>query len=86
MQGLKVEYNSLAPAYATCVESGQSLASVCVKGEPCSLLEGGVADLQEKWEKLRKLFGDLNEKLTAALVQACVHVLWPCNDVMVMSC
>ena len=42
---------------------------VCEEGQPRSDLEGNVADLQDKWEGLKKLFGDLNEKLTAALVQ-----------------
>ena len=64
-----MEYNSLAPAYASCVENGQSLAEVCEEGQPRSDLEGNIADLQDKWERLRGLFGDLNEKLTAALVQ-----------------
>lgn len=68
---MKVEYNSLAPAYASCVENGQSLAGMCEKGEPLSILEGDITDLQDKWERLSKLFGDLNEKLTAALVQVC---------------
>lgn len=64
-----MEYNSLAPAYASCVESGQSLAAMCENGEPRFILEGDVTDLQDKWETLSELFGDLNEKLTAALVQ-----------------
>ena len=51
------------------MENGQSLAEVCEAGDPRSVLEGNVADLQDKWERLGKLFGDLNEKLTAALVQ-----------------
>ena len=44
---------------------------MCEKGEPCSALEGDITDLQDKWERLSKLFSDLNEKLTAALVQVC---------------
>lgn len=68
-QSLKVEYNSLAPLYASCVESGQSLVEVCEEGGARVELEGSVVDLQDKWERLRQLFGDLNEKLTAALVQ-----------------
>lgn len=64
-----MEYNSLAPAYASCVENGQSLAEVCEDGVPLSVLQENIADLQDRWERLKKLFGDLNEKLTAALVQ-----------------
>ncbi len=59
----------MAPTYASCVENGQSLADACEEGEPRSDLEGNIADLQDKWERLDKLFGDLNAKLTAALVQ-----------------
>lgn len=67
-----MEYNSLAPAFASCVENGQSLSEVCEEGDPRSDLQENVADLQDKWERLKKLFGDLNEKLTAALIQVSV--------------
>ena len=54
---------------AACVENGQSLAEKCEAGEPKTALEGDISDLQAKWEKLEKLFGDLLVKLTEALVQ-----------------
>ena len=54
---------------AACAENGQSLAEKCEAGEPKTALEGDISDLQAKWEKLEKLFGDLLVKLTEALVQ-----------------
>ena len=54
---------------AACVENGQSLAEKCEAGEPKTALERDISDLQAKWEKLEKLFGDLLVKLTEALVQ-----------------
>lgn len=69
MQGLKSEFNTLAPACVACVEKGQSLAEKCESGEPKTALEGEVSDLQTKWEKLGKLFGEVMSKLTDALVQ-----------------
>ncbi len=69
---MKVEYNSLAPAFASCVETGQSLVELCEEGQPGSVLQRELGDLQDEWERLGILFGDLNEKLTAALVQVCV--------------
>ena len=68
-QGLKAEFNTLAPVCAACVENGQSLAEKCEAGEPKTALEGGISDLQAKWEKLEKLFGGLLVKLTEALIQ-----------------
>ena len=64
-----MEYNSLAPAYASCVENGQSLVELCEEGEPRSSLEKSILELQENWERLNKLLGELNDKLTAALIQ-----------------
>ena len=66
---MKAEFNTLAPVCVTCVENGQSLAEKCETGEPKTALEGDISDLQAKWEKLEKLFGDLLVKLTEALVQ-----------------
>ena len=54
---------------AACVENGQSLAEKCEAGQPKVTLEGDISDLQAKWERLEKLFGDLLLKLTEALVQ-----------------
>ena len=68
-QGLKAEFNTLAPTCAACVENGQSLSERCEAGEPKVALERDVSELQAKWEKLEKLFGDLLVKLTEALVQ-----------------
>lgn len=75
LQGLKSEFNTLAPVYAACVENGQSLAEKCEAGEPKATLEGDISDLQAKWEKLEKLFGDLLVKLTEALVQVSFFLL-----------
>ena len=60
---------------AACVENGQSLAEKCEAGEPKTTLKGDISDLQAKWEKLEKLFGDLLIKLTEALVQVSLALL-----------
>jgi hypothetical protein len=72
---LKAEFNTLAPVCAACVENGQSLTEKCEAGEPKTALEGDISDLQAKWEKLEKLFGDLLVKLTEALVQVSLALL-----------
>ncbi len=69
MQSLKSEYNTLAPVFSSCVENGQSLASICTDGEPKENMEAGLQNLQLKWDKLNSLFGELLQKLTDALVQ-----------------
>ena len=51
------------------MEDGQSLSKKCEEGEPRDQLDSGVKDLQEHWEKLNSLFGDILQKLTDALVQ-----------------
>lgn len=66
---MKAEFNTLAPVCAACVENGQSLAEKCEAGEPKAALEGSISDLQAKWDRLEKLFGELLVKLTEALVQ-----------------
>lgn len=80
-QGLKSEFNTLAPVCVSCVENGQSLAEKCEAGDPRTALEGDVSDLQAKWKKLGKLFGDLLTKLTEALVQ----VSWSFHCCSVLS-
>ena len=72
-QGLKVEYNSLAPAHASCMEDGHSLTKICEDGVPRSELEVNITDLRDMWEKLDNLFAELNEKFTAALVQVNIN-------------
>ena len=62
---------------AACVENGQSLVEKCEAGEPKTALEGDVSGLQNKWETLEKLFGDLLTKLTEALVQVRLSVYSP---------
>lgn len=69
-----MEYNSLAPAQASCMEDGHSLTKMCEDGVPRSELEGRITDLHEKWEKLDILFADLNKKLTAALIQVFIYI------------
>ena len=70
-----MEFNALAPVCAACVENGQSLAEKCEAGEPKTTLKGDISNLQAKWEKLEKLFGDLLIKLTEALVQVSLALL-----------
>ena len=65
-----MKYNSLAPSHASCTEDGQSLMKMCEESKPKTELEVAMADLHSQWEELHELFGDLNEKLSAALAQA----------------
>lgn len=51
------------------MEDGQSLSTKCEEGQPRTELDESVSDLQDKWEKLNKLFGDILQKLTDTLVQ-----------------
>ena len=68
-QSLKSEYNSLAPSFTTCTEDGASLAKYCESPEAKAALEEGVGLLLTQWEGLGKLFGEVLQKLTDALVQ-----------------
>lgn len=68
-QGLKVKYNSLAPYHTSCMEDGQSLVKVCEEGDPRSDLDSTITQHHADWDELQKLFGELHEKLTAALAQ-----------------
>ncbi len=66
---MKVKYNSLAPYHASCMEDGQSLVKVCEEGEPKNELKSSIDQHLSEWDELQKLFGELHEKLTAALAQ-----------------
>ena len=69
VQGMKTEYNSLAPVCATCLDNARSLSSICEEGEPRTKLDTTANTLQSDWEELGALFGDVLAKLTEALVQ-----------------
>ena len=68
-QPLKSEYNSLAPSFATCTEDGTSLTGRCESPEAKAALEEGLGLLLTQWEGLGRLFGDVLQRLTDALVQ-----------------